>query len=263
MIDRFIVLLIICLICCQKTNAQSDSGAITIATWNIGHFSMGHKDYSLIKASECDAKVKEYRDFLYNKLKVDILCVNEFESEFCLDSIKGCAITEDVLFDGFRIQRVLKKNRYVCNAIFSNIDLKNVRKKKFVFDPALKKNIKSIVWFYFVITDVLIDGEPVKLVCTHLINRHEDECRRQMAQLIEELKPYKRVVICGDLNSSDWSQFRNAGYELANDGTHVTFPRRNCALDNIIVKGLRVSDVKVIKNKLSDHYPVVCRVSIK
>lgn len=255
-----IVILFLCLICCNKSNAQLDIGT-TIATWNIGHFSMGHKDYSFIKASEYETKVKEYRDFIYNKLNADVLCVNEYESEFCHDSIKGSALAEDVLFDEYRIQRILKKNRYVCNAIFSNIDLKNVRKKKYNFSPAPAKNIKSISWFYFVTTDILIDGEPVKLVCTHLINRHEDECQRQMDQLIEELKPYKRVVICGDLNSSDWSKFKNAGYVFANDGSTVTFPRRNCALDNIIVKGLKILEVRVIKNKLSDHYPVVCRVS--
>ena len=31
----------------------------------------------------------------------------------------------------------------------------------------------------------------------------------------------------------------------------------------VIVKGLKILEVRVIKNKLSDHYPVVCRVSIK
>ena len=143
----------ILLLCCglasiSRPNAQvlSNKKDITIAIWNIGHFSMGHKDYSLIKASEYNEKVKEYRDFLYNKLKVDILCVNEFESEFCRDSILGCAIAEEVLFNKFKEQRILKKNRYVWNAIFSNVGLNDTRKRRFKYDMKTPNEIKNISW---------------------------------------------------------------------------------------------------------------------
>jgi len=261
---RFVVFFI--LLCVTSVDAYSQlpqRKSITVATWNIGHFSNGVKDYSYIKPSNFDEKVKKFRTFIYDSIKADILCVNEYESEFCLDSVRGNAIAEDIVFNGFTTQRVFKKNRYVCNAIFSDKALSNVRKKKFNYDKTTKETIKYISWFYFVSADIMIDGKSVKLVCTHLVNRHEDECQRQMQQLIEEFGKYDKVIICGDMNSSDWTKFKQAGYTLANDGSQITFPYRSSSLDNIMVKGLKISEARIVKTKLSDHYSVVCEISLE
>ena len=60
--------------------------------------------------------------------------------------------------------------------------------------------------------------------------------------------------------------FVEAGYTLANRGQLITWPswnnpERECAIDNIIVKGFKMSDVKVKgHNKLSDHKMLSCRL---
>ena len=69
--------------------------------------------------------------------------------------------------------------------------------------------------------------------------------------------------MCGDWNTETYSSLKNAGYIFANDGSLKTFPSKGYALDNIVVKGLEISDVRMIKTDLSDHYPLVCRISLK
>ena len=71
------------------------------------------------------------------------------------------------------------------------------------------------------------------------------------------------MIVCGDWNTEIYSLLKNAGYALANDGSLKTFPSKGYALDNIAVKGLEISDVRMIKTDLSDHYPLVCRISLK
>ena len=88
-------------------------------------------------------------------------------------------------------------------------------------------------------------------------------CQEEISELINKYKDCDRVIMCGDWNTTDFSQFRKAGYSLANNGTLFTYPYKSYPLDNIIVKGLRISDVKMIKTDLSDHYPLVCTVSVK
>lgn len=247
-------------------NSNKNNKSVVVATWNIGHFSKGKKDYSFISSSECTKKKKEYRSFVYDSINADILCLNEYESEFCNDSVLGTIITEKAIFDNYLNHRVFKKNRYICNAFFSNIRLKNTRKKTYKYDKQLKAQISRIDWYYYAFAEIVIGGEEVMIVNTHLINgkgKYRQSRQDQMEELIKACEPYQRIIICGDLNTYDYSKFKKAGYSLANNGSIVTFPSKSYSLDNIMVKGLKISDVRVLKTNLSDHYPLMCRISLK
>lgn len=249
-----------------EKESNENKQSIIVATWNIGHFSKGEKDYSLISSSECTKKIEEYRSFVYNSINADVLCLNEYESEFCNDPISGTITAEDAIFDNYQIHRVFKKNRYICNVIFSNIGLKNIRKKSYNFSKELKAQIKRIDWYYYASAEILIGGEKVMLFCTHLIDglgKYLQGRQDQMDELIKACKQYKRIIICGDLNTRDYSKFKKEGFSLANNGSIVTFPSKSSSLDNIMVKGLEISDVRVLKTDLSDHYPLTCRISLK
>lgn len=271
--SKMLIKLLILFLCmtgvCHAQNERrlnENKQSIKLATWNIGHFSKGKKDYSLISPSECAKKTEEYRSFVYNSIKADILCLNEYESEFCIDSISGTATAEDAIFDNYNVHRVFKQNRYICNAIFSNIGLNNTRKKAYSFNKELKAQIKRIDWYYYVSSEIIIDGEKVMLICTHLISgvdKYSRSRQDQIDELIKACEQYKRVIICGDMNTRNYSKFMKAGYTLANDGSIVTFPSKSSSLDNIMVKGLKISDVRVLKTDLSDHYPLTCRISLK
>ena len=269
-INHLFILLCVTNICvCHAQNEKElseNEQSIKIATWNIGHFSNGKKDYSLISPLECAKKEKEYRSFVYDSIDADVLCLNEYESEFCNDPISGTITAEDAIFENYQIHRVFKKNRYICNVIFSNIDLKNARKKSYNYSKELKAQISRIDWYYYTSAEILIGGEKVMLVCTHLINgvgKYLQGRQDQIDELIKACEQYKRVIICGDLNTSNYSSFKKAGFSLANNGSIVTFPSKSSSLDNIMVKGLKISDVQVLKTNLSDHYPLKCKISLK
>lgn len=108
------------------------------------------------------------------------------------------------------------------------------------------------------------------------VREHHEATRRldpdtvnkaQIKELISVLASEERVVIVGDFNChrfEDFDIFKDAGYTLGNDGSFATFPtgKNNRALDNIIVKGLKVSDVCVHPTSLSDHNALSADVSL-
>ena len=69
--------------------------------------------------------------------------------------------------------------------------------------------------------------------------------------------------MCGDFNTTDYSKLKIAGYSLANNGSFKTYYKEKWALDNIVAKGVKISDVRIVKTELSDHYPLICHISIK
>lgn len=249
--------------CYSQSEYLKKSRSVVVATWNIGHFSNGQKDHSLISFSDYSQKVEDYRSYIYDSLKAEVLCVNEYEKVFCFDSVRSLyAVTEKMLFNNFRSRQIFKKNSFVCNAIFSNRKLKNATMYPFLYNLFAKEERAAIEWHYYVVADITIQGENVKLICTHLVPLAEKHCQNQIKELLYFAEKFPKVIICGDMNTWDFSKFKRAGYEMANDGSIVTFPSKKYALDNIFVKGLRISDIKVLKTELSDHYSLTCRVSL-
>lgn len=255
---------ILCLPICyaQALRTRSNKGLV-IATWNIGHFSNGRKDYSQIPKEAYKSKLEQYRSFVYDSIKADILCLNEFDNVFLRDGSSGDGIkTDETLFADFKNKEIFKKNRFVCNAIVSNLKTRKAKMHRFAYSDSAKIKRPSISWHYYVESDIKIAGKVVKLICTHLVNRSERYCQDQIMQLIRKYENANYVIICGDMNTWNFSRFVKAGYKLANDGRIVTFPSKGYALDNIIVKGLNLSNVRVLKTELSDHYPLICEVSL-
>ena len=167
-----------------KKRTGKNSGNIVVATWNIGHFSKGQKDFSFITSSDLTQRAKEYRIYI-DSLKADVICINEYEREFCSDSINNIhAITENLLFDNYRYRQLFAKNRFVCNAVFSNRKLKNVIKYPFIYNMFAKEERPAIEWHYFVVADIKIQGEIVKLICTHLVPYAEKHCQNQIKELL-------------------------------------------------------------------------------
>ncbi len=250
------------------SNAQFDSNfrkseGIVVATWNIGHFSKGQKDHSTISAQDYQKMQGEFKSFIYDSLKADVLCINEYEERFCSDSLKDVILeTDKVLFDGYRTGQVFKKNRFVCNAFFSKGKVKNAIMEPFVYNFYAKEENPVIDWHYYTMADIFIQRKKVKLVCTHLVTSSERHRQNQIKELLKVCENYERVIICGDMNTWDFSRFKKAGYSSATDGKVVTFPSKSYSLDNIFVKGLTISNVRVCKTNLSDHYAVKCVVSL-
>lgn len=240
---------------------------IVVATWNIGYFSNGVSSRSFIKPADYERKLKEYRSLIYDSIHPDIISINEYNRVFIgKENEDNKHVTSSVLFDIFDKQ-VVGPSKGIRKALFSKVELKKSRftyferHKKIVGDDSIK-----VQEGYYIATDITLGGKKVKLVCVHLLfSRKVPRVvqQYQIEELVEKYKKYDKVIMCGDWNTGNYSLLKNAGYTLANNGKFVTFPQRKTPLDNIAVKGLKMSDVRVIKTDLSDHYPIMCKISVE
>lgn len=236
---------------------------IVVATWNIGHFSNGSKNTSVISSSDYDNKLNKFRQLIYEDIKPDLICLNEYSEIFGKDRNGVEQTAETVLFDDFNIKITGDQRWYSCNALFGNAKLKKLKMNNFdCSQPYLKKNPKANQ-YYYISADLYIGKKKVKMVCAHLYPWDRHLRREQMQELVNKYTNSKRVLMCGDWNTADYAMFVNAGFVLANDGSITTFPKTKNALDNIIVKGMKFVDVKVVKTDLSDHYPLVGRLLLE
>ena len=240
---------------------KKSTASIVLATWNIGHFSNGSKAETQIKENQYASKLSDYIKIIYDDLNSEILCLNEYSTVFCRTSSKDY-LTSSTILDRYKYHFVGEQLGYNCNAIFSNKKIKQVEKKDFECSiPYLGKNPKA-AQHYYLECELSLGKTKAKLVCVHLISREPELCYAQMLELIEKYKDYEKVIMCGDWNALDFSIFRRSGYVMANDGSLKTYPLKSYPLDNIIVKGLKIDDVKMVKTDLSDHNPLVCRLSL-
>ncbi len=262
------VILFICILPVMIGACKSIKNAneIVVATWNIGYFSNGVSDRSGIKASDYEKKLAEYRSFIYDSIHADVISVNEYNRVFIgKDDEKNSSVTSSVLFDKFGSQVVGPRDG-VRKALFTKNKISN---SEFVYLKGHQRVIgdEDIVnrKGYYIASDFMLGGQLVKLVCVHLLFSNKVPLvvqQYQMEELIEQYKMFDRVVMIGDWNIGDYTIFKKEGYTMANNGSLVTFPGKKYPLDNIIAKGVKISDVRVLKTDLSDHYPIVCKISI-
>ena len=260
-----ISLILLCLFPCFSDAQKSND--FVLCTWNIGHFSNGSKPYSLI-SNDYGQQLESYRSLIYDEICPDVIAINEYNIVFCgEDNEDNPYMTSSLLFDGFKKNTIGPKCWGICNAVFSNHKMRKSRpiyfesQKKTAGDDVVKSREN-----YFLESDLYVQGKKVKLVCLHLLFSNklgEVFQQNQIEELVNRYKNTNRVIVCGDWNTEIYSSLKNAGYTLANDGSLKTFPSKSEALDNIAVKGLEISDMRMIKTDLSDHYPLVCRISLK
>lgn len=261
------IILIGCLLLPLSLYAEKGKDVI-LCTWNIGHFSNGSKPHSLIDINNYQKSLELYKSFIYNDICPNVITLNEYNCVFCgEDNVHNPYQTSSMLFNGFTEEIIGPKCWGICNAIFSNNRLARSRviyfesQKSIVGDDIVKSREN-----YFIECDLYIRGKKVKLVSLHLLfssKVKEIFQQNQIEELINRYKKTDRVILCGDWNTQIYSSLKNAGYELANDGSLRTFPSKGYALDNIAAKGLQILDVRMIKTSLSDHYPLICKLSLK
>ena len=263
-----ISLLIFCLWLLPDFIDAKKSNDFVLCTWNIGHFSNGARAYSLIDVAKYEESLADYRSVIYDEIHPAVITINEYNIVFCgKENENNPYKTSSLLFDGFKKSIIGPQCWGICNAVFSNLKMSKSRsiyfesQKNTAGDDVVKSREN-----YFIESDIVVSGKKVKMVCFHLLFSQEVGYiyqQNQIAELINYYKDNKRVIMCGDWNTETYSSLKAAGYTLANDGSFKTFPSKKYALDNIAVKGLEIAEVKMVKTDLSDHYPLVCRISLK
>jgi len=240
--------------------------SFVVAQWNIGHFSGGASPNSTIDGVSYEKKLKAFRSVI-DGISANLFSVNEFSEVFGTDSKGTPQKTLDVLFSDYSYRFVGHQTRYSCNALFSMQELNNVTESQYDCNQTaqiIKANHIRATDYYYIESVIKIKGCPVKLVTTHLAFDYGNEviAKSQILEIIERYKDDSLVILCGDWNIMDvnnFDYFKAAGYQLANHGVYgdyMTFSGGE-VLDNIIVKGLNIQNVKMIETSLSDHKPLV------
>ncbi len=247
---------------------------LVYASWNIGHYALG-KDWKTHVASEVAAESGgRYRAFL-DEVGADVLGVCEYCDAFTTD---GKIRAEEAVFGRYAHREIGPQHVWQWNAQFWNGG-----EKVATWWKAYAKHCQDV---YYVATRVKIAGVEVVFVQTHLDwettrEGHEDDRASQMRELVADFQDEPRVVISGDFNVGilfgdgakdpldnpvEYKVFEEAGFTLGNDGRFKTAPSGDCkmSLDNIIVKGIGISDFKVWdRPDLSDHALVSATLTLK
>lgn len=232
---------------------------IDVASWNIGHFALGKSGDTKITYAQADESAATYRA-LIDSVDADIMSVVEYNPNFVNATATTPAIAaRSAVFSSFENAQIGTKYSYNCNTIFSN-GIKVLDKETKWFSVMVQKR-------YYLVSNMILDGDTVKVVSTHLDWNEGDYGStyrtQQIQELIDEFKNDKYVILCGDWNvgsTSEYSVLVLAGYRMANcdvAGSILTFPAGPNArsyLDNIVAKGFNITNVGV-RNRadLSDH----------
>ena len=249
----------------NSSQNKSKKSEIVLCTWNLAHYFAYGTWKSVIDGPIYDSKLKSFREIVYDSIHADLISLNEYSSLFGIDKDSVKHMSSEVLFDGYNswIEGGATKKGVGHNAIYSNVRMGNFQKHIFEYNKTTK--YVSSHDYYYISADMFVGGQLVKFVCVYLIYATKDTSlvQNQIAELIEKYKDEKRVVMCGDFNTTDYSKLKIAGYSLANNGSFKTYYKEKWALDNIVAKGVKISDVRIVKTELSDHYPLICHISIK
>ena len=250
--------------------------SFTVATWNVGHYAMGNARDSRITDSEYDAKSAEYRNYIEG-LGADIVCMNEFSRQFTATHTAQEALfakTPAVYFAG-------EQRGFSCNAIFSDLPLHNFEVHEFECNKGAtmaKSSSSKPTYYYYITADLHVGGETVVFVFTHLsfnddnydIYDTDSVAANQIDELIDAFADVEHVVMMGD-----WNAYRKvlfdpldaAGYTLGNYYTTPTCIGSKTGglewpVDDIVVKGMELTDFRAVETGLSDHIAVVATITL-
>lgn len=247
------------------------SSGFRIASYNIGHFSHGAYTDSSITSSDYDTKLAAYRQLIYGKIDADVIGLCEYSAIFGNNGTTNTS-AKDVLFNRYEFDYIGEQIRYSCNAVYSNLFVENLSKKTFDCNQdavITHTNLIQATDYYYIEGDLWFNGVMIKLVMTHLAfdNNNPQIVANQISELITKFDSYSRVIMMGDWNTgiSGQSAFVAAGYTLGNDGSFLTYSDTvaQYALDNIIVKGVNISNFGMIHTtELSDHLPVYATIRV-
>ena len=241
-------------------NAQgSRFTKITVASWNIGHFALGKSGDTKLTHDVLDFNSQAYRALL-NAVGADILALVEYNPLMVnATDDKPAVEARKAILSNYRDAQIGPKYSYNCNAVFSN-GIRVLGVDTVMFSKMVQKR-------YYLVTTMLLDGDTVKVVSTHLDwNQGENGApyrELQIKELIDAFKGDKYVIMCADWNTSkttEYDAFIEAGYDMANHGylgdlnTYPAGTAPRSAIDNIITKGFAISNIAVVNNAmLSDH----------
>ena len=260
----------------SKSGNTHNDNSVRIATWNIGHFCLGSYTYSTIDSLGFTAR--EYRDFI-NAIDADVVSLNEYSADFT-----SGVTARDAIFSDYPTAFIGEQNRYTCNAIFARSGLLSNPQIHY-FDcyrtATTTDQTDQPTDHYYITSDLNINGQTVKFVNVHILYTDEpqDLAVEAINELIDVFESYDKVILLGDCNVTygRFQIFRDAGYGIAQTDEwlatygpcqgstkyYVDKSEGYGSYDNIIYKGVNISNFALGGAKLSDHYALYCDVTVE
>lgn len=248
---------------------------VTIMQWNIGHFSNGSKPYSTISDNDYKQKSEAYKE-LINLSNADIISTNEYSVLFSNTNCHRNCSADTLIFSSYNYKYIGNNGvsrHYSLNALFSRIPFASESTNEYEINKQSRITHTSAIEakdYYYISYRTNLLGNNTLLISTHLAfdNNNPELAILQIKELIEKCESEEFVIICGDFNTSasSFDLFAAAGYDMANHsditGDLATFPASSPTkpLDNILAKGFRISNPRVIYTDLSDHIPMLCEI---
>ena len=240
------------------------TGEIHFATWNIGHFSCGRSTQAIIPDEKAEEMAARYRLFI-DYAGVEIMGLAEYSSCYTKTGKKR---VPGALFPDWLIALEGTKRGLMCNALFL--------REGAVTETREREYPDRVRSAYYKFARVRLNGVEFCLVETTLERTDSEEAphradkEKQILTLIEDFKDEPYVIIGGDFQVrqirgdtqdlwKEYDPFVKAGWKLAHRGELKTAYTRKggkpkLPLDNIIVKGFEIRDVRVqCDPALSDH----------
>ena len=213
------------------------------------------------------SKVDAFRALL-STAKPDIYGILEYSAIFGKNTAGVDVNTKDVLFNFQKTEFESSQLNYACYALFggNGVPIYNVQINDFDClenETITHTSAVTAQDYRYISADLYSFGVSIRLIVTHLAfdtNRPGVLQEAQIEELITKYANDPYVIMMGDWNYEDFSQFVDAGYSLANDGSFKTYPAGGTALDNICVKGLSIGSANMPISGLSDHYPLLCKI---
>ena len=133
-----------------------DPDSIKIATWNIGHYSLGEHSYSDVTSSDFAVKRAEYEDYIYNVLGADVIGLNEYSAEFVRNSTNA----RTTIFSGYPTAYEGEQRSYSCNALYGKSGLlSNITAHDFNCNIAAGgSGVAKPSNYYYVTADLTVNG---------------------------------------------------------------------------------------------------------
>ena len=251
----------------KQSYGPTNPNSVRIATWNIGHFAMGEKANSTIEDGRVAMKSADFLDYINNAVGADIMFLNEYSQKFT----KNNYYAKNTIFTSYSTVYEGPQLNYSCNAVYSKVSISQPKKHEFECNktaPYISPYVEAED-YYFVTTDLVINGKTVKLVSVHLAFDDYGSTNvviNQLNELIAYCAQYEHVVLMGDWNVGSFSEFdvfTEAGYTLANTDKNMPTYKSGSSLDNIIYKGVTVTDFTLAGTNLSDHYALYCTITVE
>lgn len=257
--------------------ADGSGRRFTYASWNVGHYALGTNWCSGLTVQEARERAAAYSNFL-GSVGADVLGVCEYSGRFSKDGAVDALMSAFARYDRHVIGPGCDADDvWRCNAclwkefvhVSSRVRAFSCRRDPDVawLENRLKIGLTEVVF------------AQVHLDWNNMDEGFENVRMCQMRELVNAYRGDRHVVISGDFNvgvrscdengnrretiddPSEYDVFAKAGYELGNDGRYLTSQhgvtsdgRRGCSLDNIIVKGMRMTGFRMWPRfDLSDH----------